>query len=85
MQYGRFRYLLITTLLTGNFEKISIRLSDCEQDSFGGRILNRYYYLALIVLLFGLSASCWLGYQMIGAKVDNNGLFVEMGALMPIA
>ena len=47
--------------------------------------MNRNYYLALIVLLFGLSASCWLGYQMIGSNVDENGLFDEVFALIPLA
>ena len=40
--------------------------------------MNRYYYLALIGLFFGLSASCWLGYQLIGATVDENSLLVEV-------
>ena len=47
--------------------------------------MNRYYYLALIVLFFGLSASCWLGYQLIGATVDEKGLLVEVFALIPLA
>ena len=50
-----------------------------------GRVLNRYYYPALMVLFFGLSASYWLGYQMIGATVDENGLLVEVFALIPLA
>ena len=66
-------------------EKIAIRLPDYEQDGLGGRVLNRYYYLALIILFFGLSASCWLGYQLIGATVDENGLLVEVFALIPLA
>ena len=49
------------------------------------RVLNRYYYLALIVLFFGLSPSCWLGYQLIGATFDENGLLVEVFALIPLA
>ena len=47
--------------------------------------MNRYYYLALIVLFFGLSASSWLGYQLIGATVDENGLLVDVFALIPLA
>ena len=47
--------------------------------------MNRYYYLALIGLFFGLSASCWLGYQLIGATVDENGLLVEVFTLIPLA
>ena len=44
--------------------------------------MNRYYYLALMAS-FGLSASCWLGYQLIGVTVDENGLLVEVFALFP--
>ena len=60
------------------------KLCSSNRESFES-FMNRYYYLASMVLFFGLSASCWLGYQLIGATVDENGLLVEVFALIPLA
>ena len=59
-------------------------LCSSNRESFES-FMNRYYYLASMVLFFGLSASCWLGYQLIGATVDENGLLVEVFALIALA
>ena len=72
--------------LSGRIRRIreNGNLYSSNRDSFES-FMNRYYYLALIVLFFGLSASCWLGYHMIGSTVDENGLLVEVFALIPLA
>ena len=44
-----------------------------------------YRYLVLALIFFGLSVGCWLGYELAGATVDEDGWLVEEFALIPLA
>ena len=44
-----------------------------------------YRYLLLALIFFGLSVGCWLGYELAGATVDENGWLVEEFVLIPLA
>ena len=44
-----------------------------------------YCYLVLALIFFGLSVGCWLGYELAGATVDEDGWLVEEFALIPLA
>ena len=44
-----------------------------------------YRYLVAALICFGLSGACWLGYEWMGAKVDEDGWLVEEFALIPLA
>ena len=44
-----------------------------------------YCYLVLALIFFGLSVGCWLGYELAGATVDEDGRLIELFALIPLA
>ena len=44
-----------------------------------------YCYLVLALIFFGLSVGCWLGYELAGATVDEDGRLIEQFALIPLA
>ena len=43
-----------------------------------------YCYLVLALIFFGLSVGCWLGYELAGATVDEDGRLIELFALIPL-
>ena len=44
-----------------------------------------YWYLVAALICFGLGGACWLGYEWMGATVDEDGWLVEEFALIPLA
>ena len=41
-------------------------------------------YLVAALISFGLGVACWLGYEWIGATVDEDGWLVEEFAMIPL-
>ena len=44
-----------------------------------------YRSLVAALICFGLGGACWLGYELAGATVDENGWLVEEFVLIPLA
>ena len=44
-----------------------------------------YRYLVAALICFGLGGASWLGYEWMGATVDEDGWLVEEFALIPLA